>query len=271
MLANVVSLFSALAASAGMLFGSLFPSLPAPAAPAPAEAQVISLVQAPDLQPFPGGLQAAEIQRRAGLFVPDRLVAAGLVRAVVRVTGQRPLLVLRGLRDDLSLAQVAEQTGHMPDEVLAEFNERLQAGLDRAVENGRLAESMVESRRDWYQQSARNMLVVPGMRPGFPGLHRLHTALIAAAAKVGEVDREQMRASLEACQTLEQILADSGHGGEEAVSLVMERVDQALDGFVERERLTAEQQQTWRAALESSLQDMLAAPGLHLAGTDCAP
>jgi len=203
-------------------------------------------------------------------FRGDRPVTHGLVLVTAETTGLTGREVLAGLREGQSIAQIAEANGSGRDAILASFNAHIQTWFDKAVENGRLPESLAQGRVAWFKDVARKMVDLPGFRPAYPGLHELHVFIISGAVRVSELDRQQVREELKSCQTLDEILTANGHSGQEAVAWAMERIAQGLDKLVEAGRLSAETADSWAVDIEAALERMTLTPGLHVAGKECA-
>lgn len=203
-------------------------------------------------------------------FRGDRPVTHGLVLVTAESTGLTAREVLAGLREGQSIAQIAEANASSRDAILASYDSHIQTWFDKAVENGRLPESLAQSRIAWFKDVARKMVDLPGMHPAYPGLHELHVLIITAVVRVGELDRQQVRDELKSCQALDEILTANGHSGQEAVAWAMERIAQGLGKLVEAGRLSAETADSWAVDIEAALERMALTPGLHVAGKECA-
>jgi len=203
-------------------------------------------------------------------FKGDPAVKRGLVWAVADVTSQRPLAVVTALRNGKSIAEVAQLAGRSSDDVLAEFDARIKDVFDQAVKNGKLPASLAQSRVAWFQAAARQMMNQPGLVPAYPGLHQLHVAIILASMKVAGLERDPVHTDLQACQTLDEILAANGHTGQEAVDLAMQRIDGLMDNLVADGKLSQAQRASWHAAINTALEQMVKTPGLHVAGKECS-
>jgi hypothetical protein len=201
----------------------------------------------------------------------DDLVYQGLVLATVSVTGLSPVEVMQALEEGDSLAEITESAGESVADVLSVYDETVEYIFSRVVENECLPASTAEGRIEWYQEVGRKMVDQPGLRPRYPGLHQLHVGLITAAARIADIKRWEMQAGLHECQSLDELLAERGHSGQEAVDLVMERINSLWDTAVENGMLDEDQRQDWQASLQGALEEMVFTPGLHLAGSECAP
>lgn len=208
---------------------------------------------------------------REKLSEGDPLVRQGLILATVSATGMGPVDVLAELDGGESITAIAENAGSSEEAVLAVYDELVEYVFGTAAESDRLPESIAESRIAWYQGVGRLMIDQPGMQPGFPGLHQLHIAIIAAAARAGDLTRWELQAGLHDCQTLDEIMKENGHSGQEAVNLAMDHFDDLLNRGVESGKLSADQRLEWANYLQDALQDMVTTPGLHLAGKTCTP
>ncbi len=200
----------------------------------------------------------------------DKAVRQGLVLSVVAVTGQTPVQVWTALGEKKSIADIAASAGKTDADVLKVYDETVKFLFDRAVQNGKLPASMEQGRIDWYQNAGRQMIQQPGLAPAYPGLHELHATIILAAVKVGGLDRATVRNDLKACQTLDQILSAKGHTGQEAVDAAMGRISGWLDQLVQSGKLSGSLRQSWETSIRAALTQMLAVPGLHVAGKACA-
>ena len=207
---------------------------------------------------------------RDWLYRGDPRVREGLVLATVSATSLRPLEVIQALEDGQSILGIAESAGSSSAEVLSIYNETAEHLIERAVENGRLPQSLAQIRIEWYQNVAGLMIDQPGLSPAYPGLHELNVTIITAAVRVGELTRWEVRDGLHACRSLDEILVEGGHSGPEAVEQAMRPIQFWLDKLVEQGKLSDAQRQEWEASLESTLEQMVSTPGLHVAGRECA-
>jgi hypothetical protein len=266
MITKLFRLFSSLVAGAAMFVGSI--------GGGPVE-KVKNLTSEPSLDGIIAREESPEFplleKSRGRLQGGDDLVRQGLTSAAVSAAELRPVEVLDGLEAGQSIAEIAEANGASTEKVLAVYDETVAYLFDRAVENGRLPQSLAEGRIAWYQAVGRLMIDQPGLEPAFPGLHQLHVAIIAAAIRAGEVDRWEVQAGLHDCQSLEAILAENGTDGQEAVDLAMGWASRLLDRGEQSGQLTAGQRQEWEASIQTAFEQMIATPGLHRAGKECAP
>jgi hypothetical protein len=203
-------------------------------------------------------------------FKGDRLLRVNLVLAAVSATGQSPVSVLRGLQDGKSIKDIAGSSGKTAADVLAVYDETVEFIFEQAQKNGRLPAGLAQSRIDWYEQAAQQMVDQPGLTPPYPGLHELHVALITAAVRVGGLERANVRNELKACKSLDGILKENGHTGQEVVEAAMQRLDIALGRLVSSGKLSVAQQQSWADSIRTALEMMIQTPGLHVAGKECA-
>lgn len=204
-------------------------------------------------------------------FRGDPALRPALIAATVDATGLRRGQVQRQLRQGSSLAEIAEAQGSSQAEVLASFDERLQGHFERRAEGDEMPESLAAARVRWFSAAARQMMAQPSLRPAYPGLHELHVALIGAATRISDLPRTDIRKELTACRTLDDILAEAGHSGQDAVDEAMSRITSGLDSLVANDTLTEAQRSAWRTAIEAALTSMVATPGVHVAGEECAP
>jgi len=200
----------------------------------------------------------------------DPLVLGGLVAAAGQTTGQRPRAIRGQLAARQNIAGIARSGGSSAEDVLAAFDQSIDARLARAVERGRLPQSVATARAAWYKQSARLQMDQPGLTPPFPGLHEMHGLTIGAASRASGIRRSELRAQLATCATLEQIVAASGATTDEVVAEGLRAIDEQLDAAVAAGQLMAERRDEWRMAQQKTLTGMLATPGLHVAGKECA-
>jgi len=266
MFAQAMTFLTSVIISGSMLFGSL--ALPTKIT---TSSQQQPPVQATDKAP---GQKFDLLQARSPRFWPfkgDRLVRAGLIRATADVTGLEPKEVLASLKDKMSLADIAVAQGKSADQVLAAFDKKVEEGAQKAVDEEKLSADMAKSRVEWFKDVARKMVVLPAMRPIYPGLHELHVAMITAAVRVSGMERAVVRSELEKCRTINEILADEGKTGQEAVDAAMKIINRGLDALVKLDRLTQEQRDEWSADISAALTKMIDTPGLHVAGKACAP
>ena len=270
MFQKLITLISSFVVSATMLLGAANPS-----ASQTKSISVQPAAYAAATPAVPGGSQTSTVQPGqsqvvAWPFRGDRLLRMGLIRATAQITGMRPRDVLMTINQNKSLVDIAESAGKTQADLLATFDEDVEAFFDRAITNNRLPVALAESRKAWYKAAARQMVNQPGMEPAYPGLHQLHVAIISAAVKVSGLSRNDIRSQLEACHTLDDILATNGQSGQEAVDLSIQKIDQGLAGLVESGKLTTTQSENWHAAILNALQKMIATPGLHVAGKECS-
>jgi hypothetical protein len=209
-------------------------------------------------------------QAKSWPYKGDRLVREGLVLAAISATGLRPVEVWQGLRDKQSIAVLAASAGKSEAEVLAVFDEMAAYRMDRAVEKGKLPESLAQSRAAWFKEAARYMVEQPRLVPAYPGLHELHSTLIGAAMDVSGLERSQIREELHSCLTLDQILSDDGHSGQEAVQAAMAAINGWMDQLLKDGKLTPAQRESWGDGISAALGRMAATPGLHVAGKACS-
>lgn len=264
MFAKVISLIASivmgLTTSIAGLPGSSLPALaaqsPTQAAPQPSAQAPTGSINLPRNNPWP--------------FKGDRLVRVNLVLATVSATSLSPVSVLQGLQGGKSISDIADSSGKPAVDVLAVYDETVEFIFNQAQKNGRLPASLAQSRIDWYEGAARQMVDQPGLTPAYPGLHELHVALITAAVRVGGLDRAAVRDELKACKSLDDILKDNGHTGQEVADAAMQRLDTALDRLVASGKLDAEQRQSWSDSIRTAFENMIQTPGLHVAGRACA-
>lgn len=256
----IASIVMGLTTSIGGLSAS---SLPVPSAQSPIQAAPLPSAQAPT--------GSANLPRNGPWpFKGDRLVRANLVLAAVSAAGLSPVSVLQGLQGGESISEIAGSSGKSAADVMAVYDETIEFIFDQAQKNGRLPASLAQSRIDWYEGAARQMVGQPGLAPAYPGLHELHIALITAAVRVGGLDRATVRDELKACKSLDGILKESGHTGQEVVEAAMQRLDMALERLAASGKLDAAQKQSWSDSIRTALENMIQTPGLHVAGKVCA-
>lgn len=258
MIAQSVTLFSSLLAGAALLAGQAVSlaggvswgerPLDAPAAPAAAGEQA-------------GRPGYTWLRER--LQDDDERVRQGLLLAVVSVTGLRPVEVLEALEEGNSLEAIAASAGATPQDLLEVYDETAEYFVERAVRQAGLPESLASNLLAWYEEAGRQMLDQPGLVPAYPGLGQLEAALLAAALKVGDLEPGELRAGLNGCQSLEEILAGHGSSAEEAVALAAEKIDERLQELVENGRLSEEQRQDWIESITHVLEELAALPGLR--------
>lgn len=268
MFEKLITLISSLVVSATMLLGAASPS-----APQNKSISVQPAAYAAASPAVPGGSQGATIQPGQVVGWPfrgDRLLRLGLIGATAQTTGLPPREVLTAVNQNKSLVDIAQSAGKTEADLLATFDEDAEAFFNRAITNNRLPAALAENRKAWYKAAARQMVNQPGLEPAYPGLHQLHVAIISAAVKVSGLSRSDIRSQLEACHTLEEILATNGHSGQEAVDLSIQKIDQGLAGLVESGKLSTTQSDNWHAAILNALQKMITTPGLHVAGKECS-
>jgi hypothetical protein len=204
-------------------------------------------------------------------FQGDRIVHKGLINATAEVTGLEPEEVVKSLKENKSLADIATEQGKTIDEVLAAFDKKTQEATQKAVEEGKLPESLANSRAEWFQAEARKLVILPGMRPWYPGLQELNAMIMTAAVRVSGMKRAEVRAELEKCRTLNEILVDKGKTGQDAVDQTMKFINRGLNLLLKKDRLTQAQHDEWSADISAALTKMVDMPGLLVAGKECAP
>ncbi len=252
-----------------LVSGSLLLSQGSPAAAVTNPSPDLPTPAAPPTQPGPAAGRRL-LLALAWPFRGDPQVKRGLIEAAALVTGKDVLDVRQALVDGQSIAGFAAANGKTRDDVLDRYDALVQKALDQAVANGRLPASLAASRVAWFQEAGRQMIDQPRLTPAYPGLHQLHVALITGAVKVGGLERAQVRSDLQACQTLDGILSETGHTGQEAVDFTMQRLDAMMDRLVQNGRLSATLRQSWHDSLQAALEKMVATPGLHVAGKECS-
>lgn len=204
-------------------------------------------------------------------FQGDRIVHLGLIRATAEVSGLEAKEVVKSLKEKKSLAEIATEQGKTIDEVLAVFDKKAKEAAQEAVQKGKLPESLANIRVEWYQAAARKMVNLPGMRPWYPGLQELNAMIITAAMRVSGMKRAEVRTELDKCRTLNEILADKGKTGQEAIDQTEKFINRGLDLLLKLERLSQAQRDEWSADISAALTKMVDIPGLHVAGIECAP
>ncbi len=264
MITKILSLLSSLVAGASLMLGQAI----SPGTPVVAELESVpeGIDQAASAPADPNG----RFKRRAWAFQGDALVRQGLVLAAVSVTGESPVMVFEALEAEKSITEIVEQAGSSEAEVLVVYDETITFLFEHRGEKRDLPESLVEVRIEWYQDVGRQMVDQPGLTPAYPGLHQLHVGIIMATARVSGAERGEIRRALKNCQTLEDVLDVNGHSGEEAVDLAVEHIDRLLQRFEDQGELSPDQHQDWLAGITDALEKMVATPGLHLAGRECA-
>lgn len=200
----------------------------------------------------------------------DQAVVRGLIKATADVTGLRVADVRAQLQSGKSIEGITTGAGQTAAAVLAGFDTMIDRAMQRAVQNERLPQSLADARAAWFKQSARLQIDQPGLRPRFPGLHELHVVVISAAVRVSGLPREDIRAELETCKTLTDIVAAKGKTAQNVVDVAMAELTKALETAVDHGNLARAQRDEWRAALLASVTNMVKAPGLHVAGKECA-
>ena len=287
MIAKLVTFVSSLVAGASLLFGGAsglsIPTTqtgtPEPGQQPQETPQVDSSTQGADLLQTSVAPQEQFARRGMRLGLRERLrqpdpgdemVRYGLVLAAVSATGLSPVDVLSALDGGGSIADIAGSAGKPAEDILAAYDDTVEYFFNRAVENGELPEELAQNRIAWYQEAGRQMVNQPGLKPPFPGLHQLHQAIIMAAVQVGDLNRDQIREGLQDCRSLEDILAENGHTGQEAVDYAVERISSLLDRGVEAGKLTGAQSEAWLASITSALEEMVRTPGLQISGRQCS-
>jgi hypothetical protein len=273
MFAKIALTFSSLFIAMAMLFGQVSGVGASPAYADPTPPPGATELQ-PDQAAKTGGrlplfLRQQKARNAGWPFEGDRLVKAGLTIAAAEATSLQPKEIIRALREGKSIEEIVVEQGNSSAEVLTAFDAWVEEALNKAVENDKLPESLAQSRIAWYKQAARMMVDQPRLAPAFPGLHQLHVAIISAAVQVGELERAEVREALKTCKSLNEILAEKGHNGEEAVDLAMEHIGGLMTKLVEKERLTEEQSAEWSNAIRQALTRMVDTGGLHVAGKEC--
>ncbi|MGH2541417.1 MAG: hypothetical protein ACRDIB_01385 [Ardenticatenaceae bacterium] len=199
-----------------------------------------------------------------------RALKMALVMSVVGATDSMPRAVVEQLDSGKSVADVASEAGASEADVLAIYDEMITLRFERAVDNGRLPQSVAEGRIAWFQGAARQMIAQPGLTPAYPGLHELHATIIRAAAGASGIPRREIRSELHECRTLDEILAEEGYSGQDAVSTALTYIDGWLEALVADGQLADAQRQSWHDGIEAALTNMTTTPGVHVAGKECA-
>lgn len=212
------------------------------------------------------GQQAAKHHALHG----DPIVLDGLVAATAFATNQRPRAIKTQVQTGASIAASAQKAGVSTEDVLAEFDQRLDERMAKSVERGKLPQSVATARAVWYKQSARLQIDQPGLAPPFPGLHEMHTITIGAATAASGLKRSDIRAQLRTCTTLTEIIASSDTTSAAVVAQAMTTLDQHFAPYVADGTLSTAQRDKWRPVLEQTVTNMLSTPGLHVAGKECA-
>jgi len=200
----------------------------------------------------------------------DQAVVKGLIKATANITGLRAADVRARLQAGQSIEGIAIGAGKTAVAVLTGFDSIIDKAMQRAVQNDRLPQSLADARAAWFKQSARLQIDQPGLAPRFPGIHELHVAVIRAAVRVSGIPRADIRAELESCMTLTNIVATKGKTSQDVVDDAMAQLTKALQTALDHGNLTTAQRDEWRAALLAGVNNMVNAPGLHVAGKECA-
>ncbi|HEX6290145.1 MAG TPA: hypothetical protein VFZ66_13205 [Herpetosiphonaceae bacterium] len=200
----------------------------------------------------------------------DPVVRQGLITATAAVTAQKPRQVRAQLEAGKSIEQIALTAGKSAADVLARFDAGVDRALRRAVDSGRLPQSVANARAAWFKQAARLQIDQPGLQPAFPGLHELHVMMISAAVRVSGMRRVDIRAQLESCKTLSAIVATRGKSGADVARDALAQADRTLMQWVSEGKLTTAQRDEWHAALQAAMSNMVSTSGLHVAGKECA-
>ena len=200
----------------------------------------------------------------------DALVRSGLIAAAADLTAQRPRQAREQLKRGQSIEQIVAAAGKSATDVLARFDADVDRRMQRAAANERLPRSVATARAAWFKQAARLQIDQPGLSPAFPGLHEVHVMMISAAARVSAIPRAEIRAQLESCKNLAEIVATKGKSGADVVSAMQSAADPTLQQWVSKGKLTTAQRDEWSAALQTAANNMVNTPGLHVAGKECA-
>lgn len=204
-------------------------------------------------------------------FHADQPVWAGLIAGLAWETGMRPRDVRAELAGGVSAADVAAEHGVALEDLLASHDRFIDRAMARAVESGRLPQSVADARAAWFKAVAREQVTQGREEPGYPGLHQLHNAIIAGAVEAGELRRRAIVRQLHQCRTLDDILSENGSSGAEAAETALAEIDTLMDGLVSSGQLTPDQRSRWHDSLGTTLLKMTATPGVHVAGKECAP
>jgi hypothetical protein len=154
--------------------------------------------------------------------------------------------------------------------VLARFDAAVDKRMAKAIQSGRLPQSLAGARAAWFKQAARLQIAQPGLSPAFPGLHELHAMVIGAAVEVIGLPRAEIRDQLKTCKTVAAIVTPKGKTSVDVANATMARVDTYLQANVANGKLSPAQRDAWRAALQTAATKMTTTPGLHVAGKQCA-
>jgi hypothetical protein len=165
---------------------------------------------------------------------------------------------------------ITQAAGKRVPDVLARFDMGVDTLLARAVQNGKLPQSVADARVLWFKQSARLQIDQPGFTPALPGLHEMHGVMIRAAVEVSGMRRDAVRTQLISCKTLADIVATKGKTSADVVAQALTQIDALLQQAVAGGTLTTAQRGEWRAALQTTATNMTTTPGLHFAGKACA-
>lgn len=199
----------------------------------------------------------------------DSLVRTGLIAAAAELTAQRPRQVREQLKRGQSIEQIVAAAGKNATDLLAHFDAGVDRRMQRLVDRQRLPKSIAAARMAWFKQAARLQIDQPGMSPAFPGLHEVHVMMISAAARTSAIPRAEIRAQLESCKQLSEIVASKGASGADVTNAMLAAAGQTLQQWVSSGKLTTAQQQEWSAALQTAAKIMVNTPGLHVAGKQC--
>ncbi len=220
--------------------------------------------------PVAGRQQGDQHRHRPARLHGDEVVIKGLAQATATVTRQRQAKVREQLKGGKSVEAIAQAAGASANDVLARFDTAVDKRMAKAVQSGRLPQSLADARAAWFKQAARLQIAQPGLSPAFPGLHELHAMVIGAAVEVSGLPRAEIRDQLKTCKTVTDIVTAKGKSGVDVANATMARVDTYLQANVANGKLAAAQRDAWRAALQTAATKMTTTPGLHVAGKQCA-
>lgn len=208
--------------------------------------------------------------RPATRFHGDQAVHLGLVMATADVTHRRVADIYKQIAAGKSIQDIANTAGATSTQILTRFDAGVDKIIGRQVTRGKLPRSVADAMAAWYKQSARLQVNQPGFTPAFPGLHELHTAMISAAVQVSAIPRGDLRAGLENCKSLTDLVAPKGKSGTDIVKRVIQQVDIQMQAAVDNGKLSPTQRDTWHKAIQTTATTLVTTPGLHVAGIECA-
>ena len=164
----------------------------------------------------------------------ERILMGALVRATAEATSLDAREVVQQLRDGSSLTAIVEANGSSEQAVIEAALAQLDERLTRAVENGRSTEAEKATALEQARTAAPALMQRAGLPLQEHGRKAGIRMLIDATAEVTGLSGVQVRAELEAGQSLAQIAEANGKTAADILAELRTRGEEKLEQLLER-------------------------------------